>query len=215
MFRNAMLAAALTVGLLTATGCAGVNQRAYYRDAIAKFHGSEQRLPDSKETCWLAPDLVGGNVGSNVIAEEEFTHFLIKKELCKVVEKHPDMVAGYTWPQSDVCPCPASVQTCSAQCDAKPDAAGASPIGGLGLGGGGAKPPPEGHDNNRSNDKLLERFKKSTIPDKLITYRIDELNKERAVIHFRVSNVKKDGAIEQSEVVFVYARPAGGAEESD
>jgi len=211
MFRE-MSIVALTAGLLTA-GCAGPNQRAYYRDAIAKFHGSEGRLPDSKETCWLAPDLVGSSTGSNTIAEEEFTHFLIKKDLCKIVEKHPDATVGYTWPQSDVCPCPANVQTCQAQCDAKPDAAAsASPVPGFGLGGGGAKPAPEGHDNNRSNDKLLERFKKSTLPDKLITYRIDELNKDRAIIHFRVSNVKKGGEIEQSEVVFVYPKPAGGEE---
>jgi len=47
------------LGGILAMGCAGPNQRQYYRDAIAKFHGSEQRLPDSKETCWLAPDLVG------------------------------------------------------------------------------------------------------------------------------------------------------------
>lgn len=207
---------ALVAGIF-ATGCAGPNQRQYYRDAIAKFHGSEQRLPDSKETCWLAADLVGASSGSNVIAEEEFTHFLLKKELCKVVEKHPDATVGYTWPQTDVCPCPAGVQTCQAHCDGKDkesSAGGAVPSFGSLGGGGGAKPPPEGHDNNRSNDKLLERFKKSTIPDKLITYRIDELTKERAVIHFRVSSVKKDGAIEESETVFVYARPAGGSEEA-
>jgi hypothetical protein len=218
MFRE-MSFVALTAGLLLTAGCAGPNQRAYYRDAIAKFHGSEQRLPDSKEVCWLAADLTGSSAGSNVIAEEEFTHFLIKKDLCKVVEKHPDATVGYAWPQADVCPCPAGVQTCQAQCDAKPDAsaAGGSPVPGLGAFGaaaGGGKPPPEGHDNNRSNDKLLERHKKSTIPGKLITYRIDELNKERAVIHFRVSNVKKEGDIEQSETVFVYARPAGGSEEA-
>jgi len=206
---------ALVAGLV-ATGCAGPNQRQYYRDAIAKFHGSEQRLPDGKETCWLAPDLVGAGAGANVIAEEEFTHFLLKKDLCKVVEKHPDSTVGYTWPAADVCPCPAGVQTCQAQCDGKDkEAAGASAVPSFGsLGGGGAKPPPEGHDNNRSNDKLLERFKKSTLPDKLITYRIDELTKERAVIHFRVSAMKKDGTIEESETVFVYARPAGGAEEA-
>lgn len=205
---------ALAAGLLT-MGCGGINQRAYYRDAIAKFHGgSEGRIPDSKETCWLAADLVGNSAGSNTIAEEEFTHFLIKKDLCKIVEKHPDATVGYTWPQTDVCPCPANVQSCQAQCDAKPDAAaGASPVSGFGLGGGGSKSTaPEGHDNNRSNDKLLERFKKSTLPDKLITYRIDELNKERAVIHFRVSNVKKKGEIEESEVIFVYPKPAGGEE---
>lgn len=187
-------------------------------DAIAKFHGSEQRLPDGKETCWLAPDLVGSSAGSNVIAEEEFTHFLLKKDLCKVIEKHPDATVGYTWPQTDVCPCPANVHSCQAQCDgkdSKESSSSNSPVPSFGsLGGGGAKAPPEGHDNNRSSDKLLERFKKSSIPDKLITYRIDELNKERAVIHFRVSSAKKDGTIEESVTVFVYARPAGGAEDA-
>ncbi len=213
-----VLLVALVGGLLS--GCAGPNQRQYYRDAIAKFHGSEQRLPDSKETCWLAPDLVGQASGSNVIAEEEFTHFLLKKDLCKVVEKHPDATVGYTWPATDVCPCPANVHSCQAQCDGKETKESSAlpgvPSFGLGGGasGGGAKPPPEGHDNNRSSDKLLERFKKSTLPDKLITYRIDELNKERAVIHFRVSAVKKDGVIEESATVFVYARPAGGSEEA-
>lgn len=211
-----VLLVALVSGLLA--GCAGPNQRQYYRDAIAKFHGSEQRLPDSKETCWLAPDLVGQGAGSNVIAEEEFTHFLLKKDLCKVVEKHPDATVGYTWPATDVCPCPAGVLSCQAQCDGKDKEASSGPaVPSFGLGGaagGGAKPPPEGHDNNRSGDKLLERFKKSTLPDKLITYRIDELNKERAVIHFRVSAVKKDGVIEESTTVFVYARPAGGSEEA-
>jgi hypothetical protein len=203
----------LAVGFLVA-GCAGPNQRAYYRDAIAKFNGSEHRIPDNSKTCWLAPDLVGSGVGSNVIAEEEFTHYLIKKDLCKIVEKHPDAAAGYTWPQTDVCPCPANVQSCQAQCDAKPEG-GAGALGGLGGLGGGGKAAPEGHDNNRSNDKLLERYKKSTIPDKVITFRIDELNKERAVIHFRVSDAKKPGAIEQSEVIFVYPKGDGAGEAAE
>jgi hypothetical protein len=181
---------------LVSVGCSTVDQRHYYRQAIAGFKG----IPSASNKCWLAADLVGGSSGSPVIAEEEFTKYLVEKNLCKVVEKHPDSTVGYTWPEADRCPCAAGQTVCSgAQCTAA--AGGSSGFGGF---GGGSS---DGNDNNRSGDKILERFKKSTVPDKLITYRIDELTKKKAIIHFRVSDVKRSGGtIEASEVITVYPR---------
>ncbi len=105
-------------------------------------------------------------------------------------------MAGYTWPTSDVCPCAAGVQPCSAACPAA--GGGAVPsLGGFGGGGAGVA-----NDNDRSKDKLLERYKKRTLPQKLIVYRIDELKKNEAVIWFRISDVRTS-TIEAAQTVVV------------
>lgn len=177
--------------LALAVGCATPDQRTFYREAIKQF---SPKLPRSDMRCWLTPDLVGPSAGSQAIAEEVFTEFLLASNLCRVVEKHPDATAGYTWPASDVCPCASGVQSCSAYCPAT-DAGAALPS----LGGGSAV---SGHDNNRSGDKLLERHKKATLPNKLVIYRIDELTANKAVIHFRVADARTT-TIEQAQTVTV------------
>lgn len=192
---NNTLRFGLVVSLVASTfACKTVDQRYYYRQGITAF---EKHIPPASKTCWLTPDLVGQGGGSNSIAEEEFTKYLLEKNLCKVVEKHVDDVAGYTWPKDEVCPCAANVSPCSMQCQAKHDAPAGGGMPGLGsLGGGGASP----DDNNRSSDKLLERYKKSQLVDKVIVYRIDELTKDRAIIHFRLSDAKaSSGTIEASQ----------------
>ncbi len=195
---------ALATGMTVA--CTPINQRYYYRSAIEKF---APKVSPSTAKCWVSPDLVGGGTGSSAIAEEEFTTFLIEKNICHVVEKHPDATGDYKWPEKDVCPCAAN-QTMCATGACTPAGGGASAVpsfGGLG-GGGGA----EGNDNNRSGDKLLERHKKSTLPQKFILYRIDEMNSKKSVIHFRVSDAQNVW-VEQSGTVTIFppaaAAPAG------
>jgi hypothetical protein len=190
-----------------ASACKTVDQRYYYTQGIAAFD-RDHHIP-TKGSCWLTPDPTGPAAGSDAIAEEEFTKYIVEKGLCHIVEKSPDDVAGYTWPKDEVCPCGSGVVPCSAQCDANKPAA-ASAGGGFGLGslGGGAA---VANDNNRSTDKLLERYKKSQLVDKVIVYRIDELNGNKAVLHFRVSDAKANsGAIEASKVYTILPR----AEES-
>jgi hypothetical protein len=181
--------------------CKTIDQRYYYRQGIIAF---DKHLPPSGKSCWLTPDLTGPQAGSNQIAEEEFTKYLIDRNLCRVIEKHPDDVAGYSWPKEDVCPCGSGVVPCAFQCEAKKEGGGGG--GGFGLPsiGGSA---PAGHDNNQSSDKLLERYKKSQLVDKVIVYRIDELNKDRCVIHFRVSDAKANNAsIEASQTFIIPAK---------
>lgn len=183
---------ALLAVVAASYACATPDQRTFYRQAIDKFSA---KLPKAPTTCWLAPDLTGGGAGSNAIAEEVFTAFLLDKGLCRVVEKHPDANGGYEWPTTDLCPCGANVQSCSAQCAGGAGAA----LGGLGGFGGGSG---SGDDNNRSNDKLLERYKKSQLPQKLVAYRIDELTQKKAVVHFRVSDIRTS-VIEASSAVTI------------
>src|SRR5580658_3538485 len=126
-------AARLTAVLCTALstfGCKTIDQRYYYRQGIQQF---DKHLPPAGKSCWLTPDLTGPQAGSNAIAEEEFTKYLIERNLCRVVEKHGDDVAGYTWPKDEICPCAAGVANCSSQCAEKDKAAGGG--GGFGLGG--------------------------------------------------------------------------------
>lgn len=193
----------LLPAIVLATGCATIDERAYYRDAIEKFANQDKGIPDSGSRCWLTPDLNGG-VGNSVLAEEEFVMFLLKNKLCRIVEKHQDDSAGYKWPESDRCPCPANVHNCDGTCPGAASSGGAAPAGGLPLAmpglGGGAK----GDDNNRSKDQLLERYKKSTMPEKIIVYRIDEETADKCTIFFRVSDTSKaDGTIETAGTVTV------------
>jgi hypothetical protein len=174
--RHALRLSLLAALVVLAAGCRPPDQRLAYRRAIDKFSA---RLPKAPATCWITPDLSGPSAGSNAIAEEEFAAYIVEKGLCRVVEKHGDAAGGYEWPSADQCPCPANVTSCSAQCG------GGGVAGGLGFGGGGGGP-----DNNRSVDKLLERYKKSRLAQKVIVYRIDELTKQQAVIHFRVSDAR-------------------------
>jgi len=185
---------------LSSVACKTIDERYYYRQGITAF---EKHIPASNKSCWLTPDLSGGSAGNDAIAEEEFTKYLLERNLCRVVEKHPDDVAGFTWPKDEVCPCGANVTPCSAACGSGGAGGGAAAglFGGVSLGGGG------GHDNNRSNDKLLERYKKAQLADKVLVYRVDKLDDKKMVIHFRVSDAKaNNGAIEQSQVYVIPAK---------
>ena len=196
---------------LSSVACKTIDERYYYRQGITAF---EKHIPPSNKTCWLTPDFSGGSSGNDAIAEEEFTKYLLEKNLCRVVEKHPDDVAGYTWPKDEVCPCGANVTNCSAACagtnaGGAAGAAGGLFSGGLSLGGGA------GHDNNRSNDKLLERYKKAQLADKVLVYRIDKMDDKKAVIHFRLSDAKaNNGTIEQSQYYVIPAKVEVTAESS-
>ena len=176
--------------------CKTIDYRYYYKQGITAF---DKHLPPSGKTCWITPDVTGPSAGSDAIAEEVFTQYLVDRNLCRVIEKHPDDIAGYTWPKDDVCPCGAGIQPCASQCQT-----GAAPAPGAGGAFGFASAAaPNGNDNNRSSDKLLERYKKAQLVDKLIVYRIDELNKDKCVIHFRVSDAKANGASIEASQTFV------------
>jgi hypothetical protein len=192
---------AMRIGLVVCVAapfiaCKTVDQRYYYRQGITAF---EKHIPGSNKTCWLTPDTAGGSSGDNAIAEEEFTRFLIEKNLCKIVEKSVDDVAGYSWPKEEVCPCGSGVSPCASQCS------GASAVGAVPAVFGATA---SINDNNRSNYKLLERYKKSQLVDKVLVYRIDDLNKDRAIIHFRLSDAKaaSGGAIESSQTYVILPR---------
>lgn len=185
----------LALAALVAVGCATPDQRYFYRSAIDQF---SPKLPKAGVKCWVTPDLVGPGSGSNAIAEEVFTNYLLDKNLCEVVEKHPDALAGYTWPKDDICPCQAGVAPCNSACPAAGGAMAVPSLGGFGGGGGSG----EGNDNDRSHDKLLERFKKHSLPQKLIIYRIDELKPEKAVIWFRIADARTT-AVESSQTVVI------------
>ncbi len=165
-------------------GCSPIEQRYFYRTAIEQFSA---KLPKAGTKCWLTPDLVGPSQGSNAIAEEEFINFLLSKGLCEVVEKHPDVLAGYNWPKEDT---------------VGKDLAGSVASSSLGLPSIGAPVAADGNDNDRSRDRLLERFKKRTLPLKVIVYRIDDLKDDAAVIWFRISDART-AIVEASQTVLV------------
>jgi len=193
----------IPVALALATACTLPNQRYFYRAAIEQ---AADRLPRAGVKCWLTPDLTGPMQGSPAIAEEVFSNYLVEARLCSQVEKHPDAIAGYSWPQNEVCPCQPKQENCSGTCH---EGGGAS-VPSLGFGGGGGG---GGNDNNRSNDRLLERYKKAHIAQKLVVYRIDELQEKKVIVYFRVSDAPT-GVVEQAFTVTIEVGGGGGATES-
>jgi hypothetical protein len=144
----------------------------------------------------VTPDRNGGT-GSAAIAEEVFTNYLMETRACRVIEKHSDVLAGFVHPSG----------AGAMEAPVPPPSAPASPPAGgfmaaLPLAGGGAavvSSPNVVYDNAMSNDILLERHKKRAA-QKVLIFRIDELEARKAIIHFRFSDAST-GMVESSATI--------------
>src|SRR5688500_16975807 len=82
------LAAIATLG--GSTGCATINERVMYREAIDSF--APRVLKGDNTRVWITQDMRGGVNTS--IAEEVFVNYIVEKNLALNIEKHPDDLMG-------------------------------------------------------------------------------------------------------------------------
>lgn len=202
----------LALAALLATGCATINERVMYRQAIDSF--APRVLKGDSTRVWITEDIRGGV--STAIAEEVFTNYILEKNLALIIEKHPDDLMGLKGAEA-IPPLPgvkgSGESSVSVVNNVGGDGLGPLASGGSALGSFGAM---ASYDNNNSSDLPLEKEKKRTA-QKILVWRVDELKSNKCVVHFRLSDAST-GVVESSDTVTVEvegrtseggSRPAG------